>query len=80
MRIIKFHAPWCGQCVVLEKNLQRTGLKYESINADEHEDMAARYGVRNIPAIVVVDDDDHVVKRLLGIISVDKLKEELQDV
>lgn len=77
MKVIKVFSPTCGPCKVLEKNLKEAGIDY--IDADISTDMGAsiadKYGVRGVPALLLVDENDNLVSSLGGIQSVEKLKE-----
>lgn len=76
MKVIKVFSPTCGPCKVLEKNLKEAGIDY--IDADISTDMGAsiadKYGVRNVPTLLLVNENDNLVSSLGGIQSVEKLK------
>ena len=76
MKVIKVFSPTCGPCKVLEKNLKEAGIDH--IDADISTDMCAsiadKYGVRNVPTLLLVDENDNLVSSLGGIQSVEKLK------
>lgn len=71
MKVLDFYADWCNPCKtlapVLDKVLEEKKLNLTKINIEEDDaDMSVKYNVRNIPTVVVVDDNDVEVKRFSG--------------
>lgn len=68
--LLKFGAEWCGPCRVLEQTLH--GLDAEktkdvlfgeiSIDSDETENLASDYKVRNIPVLIVFENNKEVTR------------------
>lgn len=77
MKVLKIYSRTCGPCKVLENNLQRAGIPHESIDVQsmQGEDIAAKYKVRIVPTLILVDDEGNVVKRCSGLLGVQELKE-----
>ena len=79
MRVLKFSASWCNPCKNLQKSLQENGdvLKYkvEDIDIDEHLEEAQKYGIRSVPTIVLLDNDNKEVARSTDIKSANQLRE-----
>ena len=77
--LVDFWAPWCGPCkwvepVVEEVAKEKAGeLKVVKVNIDEAPDIAARYGVRGIPLLLIARDGDEV-DRLVGAASKQQLQ------
>lgn len=78
MKLLDFSAPWCGQCRVQASKLKATpitSVEVEEINCEEQEDLAFKYGVRNLPTMILVDDEGNQLKKWVGITSPEKIKE-----
>lgn len=62
--LIKFYADWCGPCQIMkpvvEKIAEKHNLALQEVNIDTSPDLAAKYGVRSIPTLVLVDGDEEV--------------------
>lgn len=61
---------------VLESNLQLAGIPHESIDVQsmQGEDIAAKYEIRAVPTLILVDDEGKVVKRHTGLLGIEDLK------
>ena len=79
MRILKFEAPWCTRCDQMTQILKQIDHKHhiEHINVDENRDAAMMYGIRGIPHMVMLDENDNVVKRIGGVLTKQQLEEAL---
>ncbi len=57
--LVDFWAPWCGPCQNLMPTLEAIALEYEGkvsilkLNVDENPQIAAKYGVRGIPTLIL---------------------------
>tara|TARA_R110000744_G_scaffold47460_4_gene104497 strand:+ start:667 stop:918 length:252 start_codon:yes stop_codon:yes gene_type:complete len=68
-KILYFSAAWCGPCKTLGptiNNLQSEGLPIQKIDVDSDQTMAAKYSVRSIPCLILIDGGGNEVKRLVG--------------
>jgi thioredoxin 1 len=70
MKLVKAFAPWCTPCKSLGATLH--GVNHplvetmEELNIDAEVERAVKYGIRSIPTMVIVDDEDNVVRSLNG--------------
>ena len=82
--LVDFCAPWCGPCQmqtpILEKQVAPAmsgRAKICKVNVDEAQDLAARYGVRGIPALFIFKDGE-VVQQFTGLQRGDALVSALE--
>lgn len=68
MKFLYFSAPWCGPCKMLGPVMNRVAEKHEvvKINVDEQPNVASHYGVRNIPTVLLVDNEGNIVDKAIG--------------
>jgi len=74
-KVVRFTATWCGPCKMLAKTLEeiKTIVPVEVIDIDAQPDIAAEFGIRSVPTLVMMEDNN-VTKRLVG----NKTKQELE--
>ena len=79
MRILKFEAPWCTKCDQMTQVLGQIQHNYhvEHINVDDNRDAAMMYGIRGIPHMIILDENDNIIKRIGGVMSKQQLQEAL---
>ena len=76
-KIIYFSAPWCGPCKVLGPTMQKLSseLPITKVNVDEDNTTSAKYGIRNIPTLILIDETGKEINRLVGNISEQQIKQ-----
>ena len=80
-RLLLFTASWCGWCRRLKTESLASGdvraalagFALEEIDVDVRPEVAARYHVRGIPALVVLERDGSVARRTDGYVSAERL-------
>lgn len=81
LTVVDFFATWCGPCralgPVLDELSEEVDYNIVKVDVDQHQDLAAYYGVRSIPTIVIFKDAK-VVETLIGGRSKEQLKEEVE--
>lgn len=68
IKLLKFYAPWCQPCKMLDKQLESFELKIpkHNIDIDIDVELAMLYKVRGIPTMIIVDEEGKEVKRVTG--------------
>jgi thioredoxin 1 len=75
-KILRFTASWCGPCKTLAKTLEsvETNIPIEVIDVDVHNDIAAEYGIRGVPTLVMLENNIEI-KRMSGTKPQEQLNE-----
>lgn len=70
--LVDFWAPWCGPCKmqtpILEKVAAAIGdqAMIAKVNVDENPELAAKYGIRSIPTLILLKDGENK-QQLIGL-------------
>ena len=82
MKALKFYATWCEPCKALSKIIEgardKITMPIEDIDIEQNTELVQKYGIRGVPALVIVDDEGKEVKRQSGMVMEDKLLEFLK--
>ena len=74
--MVDFWAAWCGPCRMVGPIIDEISTDYSDravvgkVDVDSNQEFAAKYGVRNIPTVLVFKDGE-VVDRHVGVVSKD---------
>lgn len=70
--VVDFWAAWCGPCRMVGPIIDEVSTEYEGkavvgkVDVDANQQFAAKYGVRNIPTVLVFKDGE-IVNRQVGV-------------
>ena len=70
--LVDFWAAWCGPCRMVGPIIEEISGEYEGkavvgkVDVDANQEFAAKYGVRNIPTVLVFKDGE-IVDRKVGV-------------
>ncbi len=77
--LVDFWATWCGPCRAIAPAVEQLATELEGVakvrkvNVDEEGDLAARYGIMSIPALIVFKGGQEV-DRIVGAVPKDTIK------
>lgn len=78
--VVDFWATWCGPCRMVAPIIEELAAKYDGkivvgkCDVEDNEDLAAEFGIRNIPTILFFKNGE-VVDKLIGAQSKGKFEE-----
>jgi thioredoxin 2 len=67
--IVDFWASWCGPCIAMAPTYERAAAELEpeyrllKVNTEEEQSLAARYGIRSIPTLMLFMHGREVARR-----------------
>lgn len=76
MKLLKIYSDTCGPCKVLEKNLQLANIEHESLNisSEQGEEIVDKYDVRAVPTLILLNDNNEVIKKHTGVMNIEDLR------
>jgi thioredoxin-like negative regulator of GroEL len=78
MKLLKFSLPNCVPCKTLSKQMEELDLssfEVEELNLFDNIEMGAQYGIRNVPMVVVLNNEGFEIGRIKNIEQVKELLE-----
>jgi|CXWL01.1.fsa_nt_gi thioredoxin 1 len=70
--LVDFWAPWCAPCRALMPTIEQVArdvgglVKVGTLNVDQHSEIAERYNIRSIPALLLFRDGQLIDRRTGG--------------
>jgi thioredoxin 1 len=80
--LVDFWAEWCGPCRMVGPIVEEMAGEYEGkakigkVNVDENAQVATKYGIRSIPALLIFQNGE-VVDQIVGAVPKSQLKKQL---
>jgi len=73
-KILYFSASWCQPCRTLGPIMESLSgqINYEKIDVDNNQDLSIKYGVRNIPTLILVENGE-AKDRMVGVASKERI-------
>jgi len=81
--MVDFWAEWCGPCKMVGPTVEALAKEYEGkikiakMNVDENRETPAKFGIRNIPTLILFKDGE-VAQTIVGAQPKSHLEEELK--
>ena len=80
--LVDFFAAWCGPCKMMAPAIEKLAEEYEGkavvgkLDVDESMAIAGRYGIMNIPTLIIFKNGE-IVSKFVGLQNKNELKKAL---
>ena len=79
MKLIKFSLPNCQPCKGLAEQMKKEGIESTEISLfEDTEELGMKFGIRNVPTVVVLDEKDGIMQEVGRARNIEQLKEILK--
>jgi len=79
MKVLKFYAEWCGPCksltIALNNMRDKISIPIEEVDIDNNKEIAMHYGIRSVPTMVLIDDNNAEIRRRVGLLNETQITE-----
>ena len=74
-KILYFSSTWCGPCKTLGPIMEslQGQINYQKIDVDKDTSLTAKYSIRNIPTLILVDGDGQALNKIVGLHSKEQI-------
>lgn len=73
-KVVDVYGTWCGPCKAYKPTFEKVSkmdefkdIEFVEMDVDEHDEEAAKYNVRGVPATLFLDEKDELIERLAGL-------------
>ena len=73
-KILYFSAAWCGPCKTLGPIMESASgqVNYQKVDVDDNPELSTKYGIRNIPTMVLVENGVEI-RRKVGVLTKEQI-------